>query len=71
MNRLMKRDGKLADRDLFEFCEMSNVVDPRPNQCPQCSGMGQTLEQFDRDRLPEAVTCWRCKGEGVLKGASK
>lgn len=67
MNRLITRGGKLADRDLFEFCEQSNVVDPRPNQCPECSGMGEMLEEFDRDCLPEAVRCWRCNGTGVLK----
>lgn len=66
MNRLISRGGRLADRDLFEFCEMSNVVDPIPNQCPTCSGMGETLEQLDDDRLPVALRCWRCKGKGVL-----
>jgi DnaJ-class molecular chaperone len=64
---LMWWDGRLVEVAAFNFFENCNVVKPIPNQCPTCSGMGSTLEQIDRDRLPEAVRCWRCKGEGVLR----
>lgn len=71
MSRLAKRGGQLADRDLFEFCALSNVADPIPDQCPECAGMGETLEQINRGRLPEVLRCWKCGGTGVLKGAPK
>lgn len=37
-------------------------------ECPVCDGYGEWVEGSIRGPIKGPVTCWRCKGQGAVRG---
>lgn len=57
MSRRVEWRGRLFGSGLFDMA----TLDPLPDSCPRCGGLGLVAESIDEERFDVAVACPQCR----------